>query len=244
MAASPTERASSRRLRRRTCRRSSLPSRSRSRQFRGYGLGLGISDYRGHKVVTHGGVLPGYVSRVHRVPDLGLGIAILTNQESEAAYNAILYHLVDHFLGAPRTDWLAAFQKDQAREQKEAAEAEAKVAGARAAASRPSLPLAGYAGTYRDDWYGEVTIAMEAGKLVIRFVPTPSLVGDLEPWQHDTFVARWHDRELRADAFVSFALGPDGKVEQAKMRAVSPATDFSFDFHDLLLRPEPSPRRP
>ena len=44
-------------------------------------------------------------------------------------------------------------------------------------------------------------------------------------------------RELRADAFVTFALNPDGTIDQAKMRAVSPATDFSYDFQDLLLRP-------
>jgi hypothetical protein len=63
------------------------------------------------------------------------------------------------------------------------------------------------------------------------------LVGDLEHWQYDTFVARWRDRELRADAYVTFALQPDGSVERATMKAVSPETDFSFDFHDLLLRP-------
>ena len=62
-------------------------------------------------------------------------------------------------------------------------------------------------------------------------------MGDLVHWQYDTFVARWHDRELRADAFVTFSLNPDGSIEQAKMRAVSPATDFSFDFQDLLLWP-------
>lgn len=56
-------------------------------------------------------------------------------------------------------------------------------------------------------------------------------------WQHDTFVARWRDRELRADAYVSFALKPDGTIEQVKMAAVSPLTDFSFDFQDLLLVP-------
>ncbi|MBP8305028.1 MAG: DUF3471 domain-containing protein [Phycisphaerae bacterium] len=47
----------------------------------------------------------------------------------------------------------------------------------------------------------------------------------------------WRDRELRADAFVTFALNPDGTVDQVKMKAVSPATDYSFDFHDLLLKP-------
>ena len=71
----------------------------------------------------------------------------------------------------------------------------------------------------------------------MKFTRTPSLVGDLEHWQYDTFVVRWRDRERRADAFVTFALTPDGAIDQAKMAAVSPATDFSFDFHDLLLKP-------
>ena len=56
----------------------------------------------------------------------------------------------------------------------------------------------------------------------MRFTKTPSLVGDLEHWQHDTFIVRWRDRELRADAYVTFALNPDGTIDQAKMRAVSP----------------------
>ena len=75
------------------------------------------------------------------------------------------------------------------------------------------------------------------GALTIKFDKTPSLSGTLEHWQHDTFVARWTDRELRADAFVTFALNPDGTIDSAKMEAVSPETDFSFDFQDLLLRP-------
>jgi hypothetical protein len=73
----------------------------------------------------------------------------------------------------------------------------------------------------------------------MRFSHTPTLVGDMEHWQYDTFAVRWHDRELRADAFVTFALNPDGSIDQAKMKAISPSTDFSFDFQDLLLRPAP-----
>jgi hypothetical protein len=67
------------------------------------------------------------------------------------------------------------------------------------------------------------------------------LIGDLHHWQYDTFVARWRDRELRADAFVTFMLGPEGRIERVRMEAVSPATDFSFDFHDLDLRPVQHP---
>jgi hypothetical protein len=32
-------------------------------------------------------------------------------------------------------------------------------------------------------------------------------------------------------------LKPDGSVESARMAAVSPLADFSFDYQDLLLRP-------
>ena len=225
--------------------------------FRGYALGLNAVDYRGHKMLMHTGGLPGYVSRVMMVPDLQLGIAVLTNQESGEAFDAIAYRIADHFLSpstssgprpstssgqaagsAPDTDWIAAYRKLQQRQQATFAEAERQAAAARDASSTPSLPVAKYAGTYTDEWYGDVAIEEKAAKLVIRFTRTPSLVGDLEHWQHDTFIARWHDRELRADAYVTFALNPDGTIDQARMRAVSPATDFSFDFHDLLLKPK------
>jgi hypothetical protein len=112
------------------------------------------------------------------------------------------------------------------------------------AASTPSLPLTRYTGTYRDAWYGDVTISPSANGLAIRFDKTPALTGTLEHWQHDTFVARWTDRELRADAFVTFSLNPDGSIDRAVMRAVSPDTDFSYDFQDLLLRPLKTSKAP
>jgi CubicO group peptidase (beta-lactamase class C family) len=211
--------------------------------FNGYALGLNIRQYRSHRLVTHDGGLPGYVSRVAMIPDAGIGVALLTNQESSAALGAIVCRILDQYLDAPAFDWLEAFKTVAARNEAAAAETERRAASARDATSRPSLPLERYAGGYRDAWYGDIAIALERGRLAIRFSHTPSLVGDLEHWQHDTFIARWRDRELRADAYVTFALNPDGSIDQAKMRAVSPATDFSFDFQDLLLKPVLTPNR-
>jgi CubicO group peptidase (beta-lactamase class C family) len=205
--------------------------------FRGYALGFDIRDYRGHKVVMHTGGLPGYVSRVAMIPDLNVGVAILTNQESGEAFDSIAFHVLDHYLGAPAFDWIDGFAKVRARLDAAEKVAEGQGRAKRDAASKPSLPLANYAATYRDAWYGDVTIAEEGGKLVMRFSHSPALVGDLVHWQHDTFIARWRDRELRADAYVTFALNPDGSIDQTKMRAVSSSTDFSFDFQDLLLKP-------
>jgi len=39
-----------------------------------------------------------------------------------------------------------------------------------------------------------------------------------------------------ADAYVTFSLTAEGAVERIRMKAVSPATDFSYDFHDLDLK--------
>jgi CubicO group peptidase (beta-lactamase class C family) len=205
--------------------------------FRGYALGLDIRDYRGRKLVSHTGGLPGYVSRVAMIPDLNVGVAVLTNQESTMAFDAIVLRILDHYLEAAPFDWIEAFSKVRAQMQAAAKQASARDSAARDTASRPSLPLAKYAGMYRDAWYGDIAISESGGKLAMQFSHTPLLTGTLEHWQHDTFIVRWRDRELRADAYVTFALNPDGSIDQLKMKAVSSDTDFSFDFQDLLLKP-------
>ena len=62
---------------------------------------------------------------------------------------------------------------------------------------------------------GEVT-----GYLYYVIEDNKGLVGDLEHWQYDTFVARWRDRTLGADAYVTFDLKPDGSVGEVKMAPV------------------------
>jgi CubicO group peptidase (beta-lactamase class C family) len=209
--------------------------------FSAYGLGWVLNDYRGYKMVSHTGGLAGLVSRVALVPDLKLGVVVLTNQEEGGAFQAMVYRVLDSFLGAPPTDWIMAYREVRDLQLKAAAEAERQQAGARNAESKPSLPLAKYANTYRDAWYGDVKIGLENGKLVLRFSRTPLLVGDLEHWQYDTFIARWRERSLNADAFVTFALKPDGSIDQMKMLPASPLVDFSYDFQDLLFEPVKEP---
>jgi CubicO group peptidase (beta-lactamase class C family) len=207
--------------------------------FSQYGLGWGLRDYRGKKLVGHTGMLSGFVSRTAMIPDLKLGVVVLTNGEATAAHSAIANTILDHYLGAPEADWVAAFAARDRKEKADAEETLRKSAGARKSGTKPSLPLESYAGRYRDAWYGDIRIEENAGKLAIYFTHSPDLAGDLEHWQHDTFVARWRNRSLDADAYVTFALRPDGSIDEMRMQAVSPLTDFSFDFQDLLFRPVP-----
>ena len=205
--------------------------------FRGYALGFFTSDYRGRYQLQHSGGLPGYTSLVTMLPDARIGVAVLTNAESSEAWDAITLRAVDALLGATPPDYLALYTQARAARRAYVARVEHAAGTARDSTSRPSLPLARYAGAYEDAWYGRVNITEEHGRLVVRFAHTPQLTGELVPWQHDTFLARWRDRELRGDAYVTFALTPDGMIDQVKLAPASPDVDFSFDFQDLLLRP-------
>ena len=205
--------------------------------FYGYGEGWFLSDYRGEKLVWHTGGWPGMVSRITLLPAQKLGVVVLTSAELSGAFHAITLRAIDAYLGAPKTDWSAAYAAARTKQEAKADDSWQKHLKARDAASKPSLPLAKYAGTYRDPWYGDVVITRQGDGLGIRFAHTPQLVGTLSHWQHDTFVVRWDERWLNADAFINFALTPDGAIREARMEAISPMTDFSFDFQDLRLAP-------
>ncbi|WNH49910.1 serine hydrolase [Stenotrophomonas aracearum] len=216
----------------------SVPQLAAARpNFAGYGEGWSLSDYRGQKLVWHTGGWPGMVSRVTLVPEKNLGVVVLTNQEVGAAFNAVTMAVLDAYFGAPDTDWVAAYAAAVAKAQDKADEGWAAHQAARDPKSTPSLALGGYAGTYRDPWYGEVFVEPRGKALRLRFGKTAQLVGTMEHWQHDTFIVRWDDRSLNADAFVNFSLDPDGKVREVRMQPVSSLTDFSFDFQDLVLTP-------
>jgi len=205
--------------------------------FNAYGLGWGLRDYRGKKVVGHTGGLSGFVSRTALLPELKLGVVVLINQEATGAFSAIVNTVLDHYLEAPATDWVAAYSAAAKKAQAEGLDTVKKAVGKRDTKTRPSLPLASYAGRYRDSWYGDIRIEEDQGRLYMFFTHSPDLAGELEHWQFDTFVARWRNRSLDADAYVTFTLNPEGGIDEMRMKAVSPLTDFSFDFHDLLFRP-------
>ncbi|MES2351310.1 MAG: serine hydrolase [Pseudomonadota bacterium] len=205
--------------------------------FAAYGLGFSLRDYKGRKIAMHGGALQGFYSTVLMVPEEKLGIAILTNAENSPVMASLYWRILDQYLNVPASDWISLYAEQEAAMHKEELERQGKEVSARAAKSSPSLPLASYDGEYEDAWYGKISIRAEGKKHVMSFARTPDLVGELEHFQHDTFIVRWKERNFNADAYVSFALNPDGSIERMKMAPVSTETDFSYDFRDLTFTP-------
>jgi CubicO group peptidase (beta-lactamase class C family) len=205
--------------------------------FSAYGLGFQLRDYHGQKVAMHGGALQGFYSRVLLVPESKLGIAIFTNAESGGALSALQYRLLDQYMGLAPSDWIGIIgDQDKAMHAKELARIDANKSS-RAAASKPSLPRADYDGEYVDAWYGKAVIHHIGKKQMLTMTRTPDLTGELEHYQHDTFIVRWKERNFNADAYVTFALNPDGSIERMRMAPVSTETDFSYDFQDLNFVP-------
>jgi CubicO group peptidase (beta-lactamase class C family) len=195
-----------------------------------YGLGWGLSDYRGRKVVTHSGGLDGMTSRVALMPEENLGVVILTN--SETPLQAFLYYKVfDVFTGAPPRDWSADYMaRARTAREREAAEAK-RIEEARVPNTKPSLPLSAYAGTYGGPMYGDAKVTEEDGRLVVRLLPSPAYVGDLEHWHFDTFRIKWRESVVYPypRGWVTFQLDPQGKVSEMKIDVPNP----DFDFKEL-----------
>jgi CubicO group peptidase (beta-lactamase class C family) len=198
--------------------------------FNLYGLGWSLNDYHGRLVVSHGGGLDGMTSRVAMLPEENLGLVVLTNSETPLSL-VVSNKIFDTFLGVPRRDWSADYQaRVKANRERVAAEAQ-KVEAARVPDTKPSLALAAYAGTYTGQMFGDARVAEEGGRLVVRLVPSPNFVGDLEHWHFDTFRIKWREGIVYPfpRGFVTFTLGPQGRVEEMKIDVPNP----DFDFKEL-----------
>lgn len=206
--------------------------------FSTYGLGWFVNDANGYKVVMHTGGLAGMVTQVVLVPSLQLGIVVLTNQEQSAAYNAISLTIVDSYLGVPGSDRVSALRTLRDERVAAAARQTASVRGLPAtAAAAAGLAPALVAGTWRDPWFGDVTISQAGDRLHFAARRSPKLNGEVQYVRANTYIVKWTDRSYDADAYLTFSLGNDGKPSRMIMAPVSPLTDFSFDFQDLDFQP-------
>lgn len=203
--------------------------------FDTYALGWGVQDYRGAKLVMHGGAEFGFNAVVALLPDQDVGIAIEINSEDGYVIRGLMYELIDHYLGFPANDWPAKFARFQ-KESSDRALASHKAATARPAKIGPSLALSGYVGTYRDPWYGNVEVSHGKAGLSIDFKSTPRMAGRLEHWQYDSFITRFDDPTIEP-AYVTFGLDADGRIDRVTMKPVSPLADFSYDYQDLHFTP-------
>jgi len=209
--------------------------------FSSYGFGFGLSDVKGYLQVSHTGGLEGMVTQITMFPEMNLGIIVLTNQQEGAAFTAITNQIKDAYFGIRGTDRVkeyAAYREAALGQAGKMTDSIWRGIDSLQKGRSKDLDMSMYMGTYRDPWFGEVVISMKGGRPWLDSRRSPKLTGELFPYKGNSFVVKWRDRSMDADAFVIFGLNEQGKAATMTMKAISPLTDFSYDFQDLSFRRE------
>jgi CubicO group peptidase (beta-lactamase class C family) len=207
--------------------------------FASYGLGWFLTDVKGYKQASHTGGLAGIVTQITLIPELKIGIIVLTNQQSGAAFTAITNTIKDSYLGVKGANRVKQMHDRVMKNEEEAKKITDTIWAGIAAQQKKTASKAdinNFIGTYTDQWFGDVTITIKNGQPWFDSKRSPKLSGILLPYKGNTFVAKWNDRSMDADAYVKFDLDENGQASGFKMAAISPLTDFSFDFQDLDLK--------
>jgi len=196
------------------------------KHFSTYGLGWSLFDYKGVKVVNHSGGADGMISQTMIVPEKKIGIVVLTNSVNYLP-TALMYYVLDDYFGEPNNDWSAFFLRVKKymdnldKQDREKAEKEHNPN------TQPALALKEYCGTYGGKLYGNAEVRLEKGKLVLNFLPSDVLIGDLTHWQYETFKIKLRHSPTLPEGTVNFIIGKNGKVNELKVDIPNP--DFFFD---------------
>ncbi len=178
-----------------------------------YGMGRGISSYKGHYRTQHNGAIGGIYSQIAYLPTDSIGIVVYVNGEhGSALVNIIPNLLFDKLLDLPPTDWnnrgLDVYLKN-----KEAAKKSRLTTNIdRIANTKPSHSLSDYVGVYEDAAYGKLDISMKNEQLHYFFnkVSLP-----LNHYHYDRFDSP--DDEIYGTISILFDTDAQGSIHQAKI---------------------------
>ncbi len=194
-----------------------------------YCLGWVTQSYEGQRLVWHNGNIDGMSAYVAMLPDLGLGVAILSNLEDCEFRTAVFYHIADHFIGIEGDDrapqLLEKFRASIAARDKAETHweelAKADLAG--------ELPLSGYVGEYKNPVMGNIMVKDQDGHLVYGRTREQTLDLVVKTAGGNQFLGRHSDsnEDLRTGKVdVEFDLSA-GKV--TKMRDFSEGIPIEFE---------------
>lgn len=201
----------------------------------GYAMGWFLENYRGTKVVHHGGNIDGFTALVTFAPKEKIGVAVLANMNATQLPTVLAYRAFDELLGLDPLPWgeryhnLMETMLGGAKEAKE-------IRKSKAATAPPSHPLADYVGEYTHPGYPPITISLSSdGKELVPYYNGLDLTSghvhyDVWEFTYTTF---------EADFQVSFLTSTDGEIEalRIKLEAALPPIEFKRQADKSLADP-------
>lgn len=190
------------------------------KNFYGYGLGFRSYDYRGTKVVGHGGLLTGFVSQIAMLPDMDLGIVVLTNQAATGAYWSIIHHIIDYYMGVEEFDWIGGYKRawDKSKQNSDSTDRNFK-RPVPDLTLKPTGKKEDYIGKYQDSFVGDIIIKLENNELRLYIPKAPQNNGRLE-YFHGNIYKLHYDNHFRGEGpFLEFIHNPDKTLKEARFNA-------------------------
>ena len=174
--------------------------------FQVYGLGWFMLDYHGVKIIRHDGGADGFVTTTCFIPQLNLGIVVLTNTDVNSFYSALRMQIIDAYMGLPYFNRSERMYKGTVENvEKENAEIN-KMREVAVKQPTSELKAEDYAGKYKNEVYGEININTETHEikkgdryttfitgntLQLLFSHHPNLTGTLEPLGENDFLCTY-----------------------------------------------------
>ena len=188
-----------------------------------YGMGRQMVSYRGHLLTYHGGDLPGFHSQVSFMPqeDIGVIVFVIGNHASPLI-NVIGYNAYERLLGMDQTPWSRRRLEMRLKDKKADTLARSKADAGRISGTKPSHPLADYAGEFVHPAYGSLKITLKGNHLHFNF---HKLSFPLTHFHYDRFDTP--DDEQDGKWSVNFRTNPQGDVDEIMMSLDEAAVVFT-----------------
>ncbi|MEO9216143.1 MAG: serine hydrolase [Rhodanobacter sp.] len=198
-----------------------------------YGYGWRMTDVDGEWDVWHTGTLNGMYSMLSLLPDHKNGFVFMINGEADDARTVLGEVLTKHFTapGDQRdVNWYADALAHAAKLHSEISSMPAT------STQRPAelTELVAWTGTYRDPWFGDISVCPRNGKMRFTAAKSPKLTGTVMRLG-TRYLVHWDDSD-NLDAWLNFHATRDAQPVTLRMAKLDPHGDFSSDYEDLDFR--------
>jgi CubicO group peptidase (beta-lactamase class C family) len=185
-----------------------------------YGMGRSSTDYKGHVVVSHGGVISGYRSTISMLPKDSIAIIVLTNTaQGSPMANAAVYGIMDRLLQLGESPWTTKIKKEITKQETKTLREMDSLKALKVKDTRPSHALTDYVGAYEHKAYGKMMITIEGDHLRMKHRMWEEA---LEHFHYDQFWSTEHP-----DMMINYSLrvyklhfntNEAGKIDKIKTR--------------------------
>jgi CubicO group peptidase (beta-lactamase class C family) len=190
-----------------------------------YGMGFGVTQYRGHKMVSHGGAIDGFRSELAFLPNEKIGVVVFVNLDGTSMPNVIVYNVLDRLLGLDSVPWNQRYLEIEKKSEQSKEEAKKRGFTAPTPGTHPSHDLKDYVGEYENLGYGRVTIEGQGEGFLMKI---NRLSSPLKHFHYDVFSVPEDPLNPLENQKIIFHTDVNGTISSLSITAESNVSDIFF----------------